>query len=78
MDMPHQSFIWPESEISVVDVVEELEVVDNLDGEGSYAQQGRNEVNPCNNFARFGRANGSAVIEEWSYLEPGYPVMDPR
>jgi hypothetical protein len=78
MDMPHQRFIWPESQISVVDVVEELEVVDNLDGERSYAQQERNEVNPCNNFTLFGRANGSAVFEEWSYLEPRYPVVNPR
>ena len=76
--VPHERFIWPKSEISIIDVIEEFEVVDDLDGQWNCAQYECSKVSPCNNLTRGERANRITVLEERSDLEPGYPVVDPR
>lgn len=76
--IPHQSLIRPECGVSLIYVVEELEVVYDLHSDWNNTQDECSQINSCYNRAGLECEDVVGLEKERSDLEPGDNVVKPR
>lgn len=76
--VPHERLVGSESCISIIDVVEELEVIHDLKCQRHKIEAQRGKVDSGDQFADPVGEGLVARFEEWSDFQPRHNVVNPR